>query len=190
MLLIKTGYVIYHKKLLPPLTSRTLCPTERPGGARFAALVSSQQQEAQQKPQYRRFHSIFTSGTWSPLGKRGAVNLMAPRPLPLTQGDSDEVQNDLQVFSDRETSFNMKDKRSGVFASHGWGAGGSSPPPSSWAGPRHPWLASLASGSADNSGGGGSAGSGDRYVTSFSGGGSGGPLFHHFLSHGWRPMGR
>lgn len=150
--------------------------------------MSSQQQEPQQKPQYRRFHSIFTSGTWSPLGKRGAATLMVPHPQPLTPGDNDEIQNDLQVFSDRVTPFKMKDKRSGVFASHGWGPGGSSPP-SSWAGRRHPWLASLTSGGTDNSGGGGGgAGGGDRYVARFSG--SGGPLFHHFLSHGWRPMGR
>lgn len=151
--------------------------------------MSSQQQEAQQKPQYRRFHSIFTSGTWSPLGKRGVATPGILRPLPLTEGGNDEAEDDLpQVFSDRVTPFKMKDKRSGVFASHGWGAGGSSPP-NSWAGARHPWLASLTSGNADNSGAGGDGnGGGDRYVASFSGGG--GPLFHHFLSHGWRPMGR
>ncbi|XP_066960941.1 uncharacterized protein [Macrobrachium rosenbergii] len=43
-------------------------PGDGPGNeAHYAALVSDQ---PQQSPPYRRFHSIFTSGMWTPLGKR------------------------------------------------------------------------------------------------------------------------
>ncbi|XP_042230288.1 uncharacterized protein LOC121871830 isoform X2 [Homarus americanus] len=100
------------------------------GGAWYAALVSPHRQEQiQQKPQYRQFHSIFTSGNWSPLGKRGgSINVI------------DAFENSLRKYKDNDKKWlgflldkeddnvtTGEDKRSGVFVSSGWGAGGSSP---------------------------------------------------------------
>ncbi|MPC66118.1 hypothetical protein E2C01_060263 [Portunus trituberculatus] len=160
---------------------------ERAGRARFAALVSTQRQETQPQPQYRRFHSIFTSGTWSPLGKRSAA-VEEPGAFPGMQEAAQGGGDKLAPLFTKTKPF-VKDKRAGVFASQGWGAGGSPTPTwsssSTWTDTQHPWMAASLIPS-DNNGGRGSGG-GDRYVASFR---SGGPLLHHFLSHGWRPMGR
>ncbi|XP_063889274.1 uncharacterized protein LOC135115998 [Scylla paramamosain] len=188
------------RPLVPPSTGQddteqpvpsSLALRERAGRARFAALVSTQRQETQPQPQYRRFHSIFTSGTWSPLGKRSAP-MGEPGIFPgmeeEAEGDSDKLE---PLFT--KTKPFVKDKRAGVFASQGWGAGGSPTPTwssssssssTSWTDTHHPWLAAPLI-TSDKTGG--SGGGGERYMASFR---SGGPLFHHFLSHGWRPMGR
>lgn len=180
------GQVNTESPFSPPLALR-----ERAGRARFAALVSTQRQEAPQKPQYRRFHSIFTSGTWSPLGKRGAAPIDGPRLVPTAEEQTDDGDDEVRLVFSKTTPLVIKNRRSGVFASHGWGAGGSpvptwspSSPTNGWTDTRHPWLtAALAT--SDN--GSGRGGGGDRYVASFR---SGGPMLHHFLSRGWRPMGR
>ncbi|XP_071526384.1 uncharacterized protein [Panulirus ornatus] len=165
------------------------------GGARYAALVSSRQKEqkALQKPQYRRFHSIFTSGTWSPLGKRSNdINIQNSFKDSLEKYVGYKETSQSRFYFDDGKLSNNENKRSGVFASYGWGAGGSSPPS------KHPWMQPSASSlrlpiyprviSLTDS-----SSSGDRHTESFRSGGilqGKKPLFHLFVSHGWGPMGR
>lgn len=40
------------------------------------APKSFEEKQLQEPLEYRRFHSIFTSGTWSPLGKRNVLRPM------------------------------------------------------------------------------------------------------------------
>ncbi|KAK8725531.1 hypothetical protein OTU49_010607 [Cherax quadricarinatus] len=165
------------------------------GGARYAALVSPKQlEQTQQKPQYRRFHSIFTSGTWSPLGKRSDG-----------KNNNDAFKNSLENYKgnnerswlgfvlDEGNLITNENKRSGVFASSGWGAGGSSPPKHPWIrhatnslrSPNFPQVISMV--------GGESSSGGDRHKASFRSSTlhqEDKPLFHLFVSHGWGPMGR
>ncbi|KAK4309737.1 hypothetical protein Pmani_018665 [Petrolisthes manimaculis] len=228
--------------LPPPLTTG-----KSMGGARFAALVSAARQRplpSQPKASSRRFHSIFTSGTWRPLGKRG--NHSHPFKAPYVNFLKDNLDEDRNDYLDDKTKvkgqvlgnsvrtmepdeelnpnrpkyqvklgFENKDvplprhqgKRSGVFASHGWGAGGSgtpsshpwtslSPPSNMWGSHITPGMRDLADwhgnqpkNSRDGQAGRGESHSaiGDRHLVSFRGNT---PLFHLFLSHGWGPMGR
>ncbi|XP_069184419.1 uncharacterized protein, partial [Procambarus clarkii] len=167
------------------------------GGARYAALVSPQQlEQSQQKPQYRRFHSIFTSGTWSPLGKRSdGINEHIAFKNSIEKNKGNNGQGWLGfVLDDKGNLIASDDKRSGVFASSGWGAGGSSPPS------KHPWiphstntlsspiLPRVISMTAD-----GSSSGGGRHKASFRSNTlhqDDKPLLHLFVSHGWGPMGR
>lgn len=198
------------------------------GGARFAALVSAARQRAvpsQPKTSSRRFHSIFTSGTWRPLGKRGTPSHLSKAPFGsiLKENNLDEGQNEYLDDNTREVVENnvkiteqdedlrsprRQDKRSGVFASQGWGAGGtgtstghpwtSLTPPSGMWGSSHvmPGVRDIANwhGNQPKSSRDGHAhrgesrpAIGDRHLISFRGNT---PLFHLFLSHGWGPMGR
>lgn len=198
------------------------------GGARFAALVSAARQRSlpsQPKATSRRFHSIFTSGTWRPLGKRGTHSHLSKAPFgTLLKENLDEGYNEYLDDNTRQDVGNnvkimeldedvrlprQQDKRSGVFASHGWGAGGSgtstshpwtslSPPSSMWGSHVTPGIRDMANwhGNQPKSNRDGHArrgeshsaiGDRDRHLISFRGNT---PLFHLFLSHGWGPMGR
>lgn len=159
------------------------------GGSRFAALVSNQQQPPPNQPntQYRRFHSIFTSGTWSPLGKRGGIHTAPEERRGFSDADDED---ELEISGE---------KRSAVFASHGWGAGGSSTPRKQLWTPaaanslrpmEYPQATSLSQGSWES----GPAASGpQRHASSFQTVGvpqQRKPLLHLFVSNGWGPMGR
>lgn len=157
------------------------------GGSRFAALVSNQQPPPNQpNTQYRRFHSIFTSGTWSPLGKRSGIHT-TPEESQASSDRANEEEADIYA-----------EKKSAVFASHGWGAGGSSTPRKQLWTPAansvrslmYPQAMSLSEGSWES----GRATAGpQRHVSTFQGAGASQqrkPLLHLFVSNGWGPMGR
>lgn len=157
------------------------------GGSRFAALVSNQQPPPNQpNTQYRRFHSIFTSGTWSPLGKRSGIHT-TPEESQASSDRANEEEEDIYA-----------EKKSAVFASHGWGAGGSSTPRKQLWTPAansvrslmYPQAMSLSEGSWES----GRATAGpQRHVSTFQGAGASQqrkPLLHLFVSNGWGPMGR
>lgn len=197
------------------------------GGARFAALVSAARQRAlpsQPKASSRRFHSIFTSGTWRPLGKRGTHSPLSEAPSgsllkekTVDEGQNEHSDDNIEQLVGNNVKITELDedarlprqqrKRSGVFASHGWGAGGSgtstghpwtplSPPSGMWGSHVTPgvrdvanWHGNRPKSNRDNHALRGESHStiGDRHLISFRGNT---PLFHLFLSNGWGPMGR
>ncbi|CAL4119915.1 unnamed protein product, partial [Meganyctiphanes norvegica] len=184
----------------PPTTSRPSVATGRNlDGAKYAALVwLGQQKPRHPKPQNRRFHSIFTSGTWSPLGKRsGENNNWDDSEDTWLDNGSNISGDDWQNTESIVIPFIANMKRSNVFTSRGWGAGGTAKGNLISKPKQHPWSSVGLGTSVRNN---------DlnihnmpeyrpnhRYVSRFHSDDyddSTPPLFNLFVSHGWGPMGR